>query len=43
MRLLLDAGVNPNAINHKGETVLHLCQDQAVVQLLLEEGSMDTS
>jgi ankyrin repeat protein len=40
---LLDTGANPNAIKGKGETVLHLCPDQAVVQLFLEEGNMDTS
>lgn len=37
VRILLEAGINPNVVNDNGETILHRCQNINVAQLLLEE------
>ena len=37
VRLLVDAGADPNAVNNHGETLLHCCRDKQIIQFLLAE------
>ncbi|KAF6823636.1 ankyrin repeat-containing protein, partial [Colletotrichum musicola] len=43
VRMLLDAGAEPNAANRHGETLLHTSDDADIIQLLLEDAKADAT